>query len=98
MKYLVTYEHRHGTDQTLCRTANAAYICAMDIILTWIEELDESDQKVIRELIQAKDYEKALEQWEEIQGERLNGETIGIQEIGFFDARKGAKRIKELLA
>ena len=67
--FTLGYHHRHGDDVTLYRFHRDALISACNIIIEWIEEIsDAEDRYEILSLIDDDELVAALELWTECQG------------------------------
>lgn len=61
--YVMLYGHKHGTDFSVYATENGAWRAVKDIILEYVNELEDGDVKKMKRLLKKKSIVDALEMW-----------------------------------
>ena len=94
--WVLEYEHEYGSDVSVYESYDEARLSAIDIVLTWVHELDEQSQFEVLKFILEKQYDKAIEMYEEYRyGERLIISKRNLHGDGQFDEEKLVEIAKE---
>jgi hypothetical protein len=78
--WVVTYEHRHGSDVYTYPTEADAEEGACAKIMEWIDEITDTETSAsIQELIKGRMFKDAISEWEEYQCETPAPESLSIR-------------------
>lgn len=77
--WVLSYDHRHGTDITLHATEAKAVECAADIINGWLNEINSPEYtQRIEAALDKQNWQGALDAWREYQQESDQPESLDI--------------------
>jgi hypothetical protein len=80
--WVVCYEHRHGTDLSLCTTEEKALRTAVEYILVDIRDIDHhGTRREILKAVMTFNYEDAIAAWAAWNGRTATEESINIAEL-----------------
>jgi len=79
--YVLTYNHKHGTDVSVYRTHDGAIISIFEIVLEYLSEVEDREKRsAIREAVKQRSLAKVSELWAEATEEGFDIDTCAVIE------------------